>query len=227
MNPTVLLVVAKAPETGIAKTRLSPPLSPERAAAVAAASLLDTLAAVRGVPGIRPVLAWTGDVEQACRRDAVGRAMAGMDVVHQRGGHFGERLAAAHADVAERYPGAPVVQIGMDTPQVTSELLIGAAEELRRPDGPEAVLGPARDGGWWALGLRDPRDAEVLGLVPMSRADTGELTGSALSHKGLSVGGLPELSDVDTIEDARRVAELVPRSEFAAALRDGGGQRDV
>ncbi|ASU78483.1 DUF2064 domain-containing protein [Actinopolyspora erythraea] len=227
MNPTVVLVVAKAPETGMAKTRLTPPLSPERAAAVAAASLLDTLAAVGGMSDIRPVIAWTGEIERACRRDEVRAAMAGMDLLWQRGSHFGERLAAAHADVAERYPGSPVLQIGMDTPQVTPELLTDARRTLCRSGGPEAVLGPARDGGWWALGLRDPRAAEVLGLVPMSRSDTGELTGAALTHHGLRVVRLPELSDVDTVEDARRVAELVPNSHFAGALYAEAGRESV
>ncbi|GAB3548431.1 glycosyltransferase A (GT-A) superfamily protein (DUF2064 family) [Actinopolyspora lacussalsi] len=219
MNPTVVLVVAKAPETGLAKTRLTPPLSPEQAATVAAASLLDTLTAVRGVPGIHPVIAWTGEIERACRRDAITDAMADMDLVWQRGGHFGERLAAAHAEVAERYPGSPVLQIGMDTPQVTPELLAESAAPLRSHEGPEAVLGPALDGGWWALGLREPHDAEVLGHVPMSRPETGELTGAALEQRGLRVHELVELSDVDTVPDAHRVAESVPESEFAAALR--------
>ncbi|SDK81748.1 hypothetical protein SAMN04487820_113102 [Actinopolyspora mzabensis] len=219
MNPTVVLVVAKAPESGVAKTRLTPPLSPEQAAKVAAASLLDTLNAVHGIPGIYPVIAWTGEIERACRRDAIEEAMADMDLIPQRGGDLGERLAAAHADVAERYPDSPVLQIGMDTPQVTSELLVDSAAQLRSHDGPEAVLGPAVDGGWWALGLREPRDAEVLAHVPMSRADTGELTGTALAQRGLRVHELVELSDVDTVLDAHRVAGSVPDSEFAAALR--------
>ncbi|MGJ7908422.1 TIGR04282 family arsenosugar biosynthesis glycosyltransferase [Actinopolyspora sp. H202] len=220
MNPTVVLVVAKAPETGVAKTRLTPPLPPEQAAKVAAASLLDTLAAVHGIPGIYPVVAWTGEIERACRRDAIEEAMADMDLVWQRGGDFGERLAAAHTEVAERYPASPVLQIGMDTPQLTPELLAESAAPLRSHDGPEAVLGPALDGGWWALGLREPRDAEVLGHVPMSRPDTGKLTGSALAQRGLRVHELVELSDVDTVLDAHRVAESAPETEFAAALRE-------
>lgn len=54
--------------------------------------------------------------------------------------------------------------------------------------------------------------------MPTSRADTGRLQGDRLVAAGLRVAGLPELRDVDTVEDARAVAALVPASRFAAAL---------
>jgi len=111
---------------------------------------------------------------------------------------------------ARGWPGEPVLQIGMDTPQVTPALLTGAAAQLTDVD---AVLGRATDGGWWALGLRDPRAAEVLRRVPMSQADTGDLTYVALAR--LRVGHLPILSDVDTMADAHRVAAQAPHGRFA------------
>ena len=82
----------------------------------------------------------------------------------------------------------------MDTPQVTPELLAGAIARLQERD---AVLGPPTDGGWWALGLRDPAGSPGPAEVPMSRNDTGDLTYQALSH--LRIGHLPVLSDVDTM----------------------------
>ena len=84
--------------------------------------------------------------------------------------------------------------------------------------GGEAVLGPAADGGWWALGLRDPRHARVLIDVPMSAEDTGELTVRALTAAGLTVPHLMVLSDVDTMADARQVARLRRGGRFAAAV---------
>ncbi|MFI6095532.1 DUF2064 domain-containing protein [Lentzea sp. NPDC051213] len=206
-----LLIMAKSPVPGQVKTRLCPPLSAEEAAEVAAASLLDTLEAALSTPGAVPVVALAGVV----RRDDVRDALAECVVIPQRGLTFADRLAHAHLDVAQF--GMPVLQIGMDTPQVTPALLESCAEF------DEAALGFALDGGWWALGLRDPRHAGVLRKVPMSRADTGACTLEALQGlQGLPVRTLPMLSDVDTIVDARAVAAQVPRSRFAAALAETG-----
>lgn len=218
MSPTALIVVAKAPQAGRAKTRLSPPATSRQAAVIAAASLLDTLSAVGSVSDAVPVIAWTGDIAGAERRGELAAALTGMRVVEQRGEEFGARLAAAHADVARLLPGHPVLQIGMDTPQITDELLEESAGFLHDDRGPDAVLGPAADGGWWALGLRDPRSAAVLGDVAMSCPDTGERTLRALRAAGLRVRLLPELADVDTMEQARGVAGHLPGSCFAAAV---------
>ena len=212
---TVLLLVAKAPVAGLAKTRLCPPATPERAARVAAGALLDTLAAVRATREVTPVLAYAGEFAAAERAGEIRAALSGWTLLRQRGDGFGERLARAHHDAGARWPGEPVLQIGMDTPQVSPGLLAASARRLSTVD---AVLGPARDGGWWALGLRDPRHATVLRDVPMSTADTGRLTRLALTGLGLNVEELPLLSDVDTWADAVEVAATVPHSHFAAAV---------
>ncbi|MFD4671425.1 DUF2064 domain-containing protein [Lentzea sp. NPDC058450] len=208
-----LLIMAKSPIPGQVKTRLCPPLTPAEAADVAAASLLDTLSAALDTPGAVPVVALAGVV----RREDVRDALAECLVIPQRGDTFAERLVHAHADVA-RYR-MPVLQIGMDTPQVTPELLESCGEFG------EAALGFAEDGGWWALGLRDPLRASVLRDVPMSRSDTGVRTLEAL--RPLRVRTLPTLSDVDTVEDARAVAREIPGSRFAAALLRTGAARTV
>ncbi|QRP46938.1 DUF2064 domain-containing protein [Amycolatopsis sp. FDAARGOS 1241] len=220
-----LLVVAKAPVPGFAKTRLCPPATPAQAADIAAAALLDTLDAVCATREAVPVVAMTGELGAAARGSELGRALRRTTVIAQRGWDFGARLANAHADVAAVLAGLPVLQIGMDTPQVTPELLDASIEPvLRGVHG--AVLGPAEDGGWWGLGLADPHHAQVLAGVPMSQEDTGTRTRQALESAGLTTGPLPKLSDVDTMTDARRVAAAAPRGRFAAAVRAVEG-RDV
>jgi len=200
-----IVIIAKAPVPGRVKTRLSPPCSPEQASQLAAAALADTLAAVRTTPARRRVVAFDGDPQLADLR--------GFDVIPQRGGHLGERLAHAFADAAAG-PGAGLstVLVGMDTPQVTPELLTQALDALSSAD---AALGLAADGGWWVLALGDPAYAAVLADVPMSADDTGVRTQQALTGQGIRLALLPELSDVDTFEDAQQVADQVPHSLFA------------
>ncbi len=202
-HDVAVLVVAKAPVAGLAKTRLTPPLSPEQAADVAAAALLDTLAAVAQCPVARRMVALTGSFESAARKYAIFSALSGFEIIAQRGGTFAERLVNAHNDAASA--GFPVLQIGMDTPQVDARLLERCAASLCGEDA-DAVLGPARDGGWWALGVKDPASAAVLAGVPMSTSTTGADTRRALQERGDRVVLLPELTDVDCPRDAIDVA---------------------
>lgn len=239
LDTPFLLVMAKAPIPGFAKTRLCPAATPAQAARLAAASLLDTLDAALAT-GAPVVVALAGDLADGVKAADVRRALGRVDVVPQRGEGLGERLAHAHADAARLHPGAPVLQIGMDTPQVTAHGLTAAMSCLTTPNAVspapdvvfrthgtmnpapdvDAVLGPATDGGWWALGMRDPAHADVLIDVPMSTSETGERTRLALHARGLCVGDLPTLSDVDTMSDARRVAPDIPDSRFARVLDD-------
>jgi glycosyltransferase A (GT-A) superfamily protein (DUF2064 family) len=214
-----LLVLAKAPEPGLVKTRLCPPLTAEEAADLAAAALLDTLDAVRAVPGGRPVVALTGRLDRAARRAGLRGALRDLPTRPQRGADLGHRIAAAHRDAARLLPGRAVLQLGMDTPQVGPDLLADAAAPLlAEPRTVDAVFGPATDGGWWALGLHDPRAAIVVADVATSRDDTGERTLRALRAAGLRVGLLPELTDVDTAADAVAVSSAAPDTRFAAAV---------
>jgi uncharacterized protein len=213
-----LIVLAKAPEPGKVKTRLCPPATPEQAADLAAAALLDTLDAVRTVPGGRPVVAISGCVRAAARAAQIVVALRGVPTRVQRGADLGHRIAAAHVDVDALLPGMPTLQVGMDTPQVDAALLADAAAPLIGRRGVDAVIGPATDGGWWAMGLRDPRAAALVADVPTSRADTGERTIRALQRGGLRVGLLPMLTDVDTAADALVVGRSAPTTRFAAAL---------
>ncbi len=199
------IVIAKAPVPGRTKTRLCPPCTPERAAALAEAALADTLDAVRATPHVRRrVLALDGDPG--------AWLPSGVEVVPQRGEGLDERLAAAFEDV-----GGPALLVGMDTPQIAPSLLVRAMRALGRR-GVDAVLGRAVDGGFWAIGLREPRPDVFLG-VPMSTSWTGVRQRERLDALGLGVIELPALRDVDRIEDAWAVAELAPASRFARALR--------
>ncbi|MGW5386724.1 TIGR04282 family arsenosugar biosynthesis glycosyltransferase [Nocardia sp. NPDC003963] len=218
--PVALLVVAKAPVAGYAKTRLTPPLTPAQAARLAAAALLDTLDTVGTCPVARRVVAFTGDLGAAERGDEIAAKLTEFEVIAQRGPCFAVRLANAHADAARA--GLPVLQIGMDTPQLSTRVLTEAARTLAA--GADALLGPATDGGWWGLGLPDPRAARLLAQVPMSTARTGEHTRAVLRANGYRVATLPTFSDVDHYADALRVSADCS-GRFAAAVAALGAPR--
>ncbi len=198
---TTIAVIAKAPMAGRSKTRLCPPCTPEQAAALAAAALADTLAAVAATPARRRVVVLDG---------APGPWLgSGFEVIPQRGDDLGERLAAAFADLGE-----PAILVGMDTPQITPRLLAHALDCLRRAD---AVLGAAYDGGYWAIGLRRADDGVFAG-VPMSDPATCGVQRERLHALELKTHELPVLRDVDVIADARAVAALASHTRFARCL---------
>jgi rSAM/selenodomain-associated transferase 1 len=202
MTGPAIVVIAKSPRPGRVKTRLTPPCSPEQAARLAGAALEDTLAAAaRTRRATRRVLVLDG---------APGAWVpSGFDVVPQRGDGLAARLAAAFEDVA-----GPAFLVGMDTPQVTPQLLdagVGALDES------DAVFGAALDGGYWGIGLRRADPAAFRG-VPMSESVTGLVQRVRLAALGLRTTVLPPLRDVDTIDDAHAVAAEAPGGRFAAAL---------
>ncbi|MCI3238315.1 TIGR04282 family arsenosugar biosynthesis glycosyltransferase [Streptomyces spinosisporus] len=194
---TTLLVVAKEPRPGRVKTRLTPPFTPREAAALAEAALADTLEVVARTPARRRVLVLDGEPGPWLP--------SGFEVLRQCPGGLDERLAAAFAHCT-----GPSLLIGMDTPQVTPELLAVDFADC------DAYFGPAEDGGFWALGLAEPDPALLLG-VPMSTSRTGAVQRARLA--GLRVRDLPPLRDVDTARDAELVASASPGGRFAAELK--------
>ncbi|MBA8989875.1 hypothetical protein FHW23_001107 [Curtobacterium pusillum] len=194
-------VVAKECLPGRVKTRLTPALTPEGAARVAAASLADTLATVRALPAARRLLFFDGT--------ALPEGAEGFDVLHQTAGGLDERLGALFDAVD-----GPTLLVGMDTPQFSAADVGPVFDDPSR----DAWFGPAEDGGFWSLYLREPDGAHLRG-VPMSQEDTGAIQFARLTGAGLGVGTLGVLLDVDTVSDAERVAALAPDSEFAEALR--------
>ncbi len=194
-----VLVMAKAPVPGRVKTRLCPPCDLVEAAVLAEASLADTCDAVARSGAARRVVALDGEPGDWLP--------PGFEVVRQRGRSLDERLANAWVDT-----GGPGIQIGMDTPQVTPAAL-DEALELLGAGSRTAVLGPALDGGWWAIGLERPDPRVFLG-IPMSTPHTGVAQRRRLRALGHRVAELSSLRDVDRIEDAVAVARVAPASRF-------------
>ena len=199
MQVPAVLVVAKAPVPGLAKTRVAKTVGDHVAAELAATALLDTLEAVGSV-GWPVVVALTGDLGDAARGEQIRIVLAPFRVIEQRGNGLAERLAWAHADADG---GFGIVQIGMDTPQLAAVDLLAAGVAL---DNHDAAVGPAEDGGWWLLALRSAVHAKVLTTVPMSHPDTCRHTVAALIEAGAEVAVFGPLADVDTWQDGLDLA---------------------
>ena len=197
---TTLILIAKEPIAGRVKTRLTPDVTFGQAAMLASAAIADTVVAGSAVSASRRILYYDGTIPPA--------GTEGWDVVPQVDGDLDERLAAI-LDLCD----GPTVLLGMDTPQVTGDLLAPMFRPW--PDGIDAWFGPASDGGLWCLALAEPRGDLVRG-VPMSRDDTGAIQYDRMRAAALTVALLPTLTDVDTIDSAREVAALAPSSRFAA-----------
>lgn len=205
MNLTIA-VIAKECSPGKVKTRLTPPLTPEQAAALAQTSLSQTLETVRSLPAARRLLVFDGTPHHT---DA-----AGFEVFPQVAGGLDERLAAICSLTA-----GPLLILGMDTPQLRREQLapLLADWETPAPAPRRAWFGPASDGGFWALGLHAP-DGGLLRGVDMSTPHTGEQQRGRLAGAGLDVGMLPVLRDVDYFPDAVAAAQECNGTPFARAV---------
>ena len=192
--------MAKAPVVGRVKTRLCPPCDAAQAAAIAQAALEDTLQAAL-LCGHPVVLALDGP-----RGDWLP---AGIEVIAQQGLSFNERLASAWLHLADGG-----VQVGMDTPQITPQLLDDA---VRAVSDSGAAFGPATDGGWWLLGLARP-EPTAFEAIAMSASDTGARQLERLRVLGYHPTILPTLTDIDTWATAVEVGALAAGSRTARAV---------
>ncbi|PJI84883.1 TIGR04282 family arsenosugar biosynthesis glycosyltransferase [Luteimicrobium subarcticum] len=229
-GPT-LVVVAKECVPGRVKTRLHPPLTLDDAAAVARACLADTLRALADVPAARRVLFLDGRADDPL---TLPPEAAAWDVLPQPHGTLDVRLGHL-LDVVD----GPLLLVGMDTPQLTAAHLAPVTDppDLDDPTAPPDVwLGPAADGGYWALATtaggadrarRLPGGpGSLVRGVPMSRADTGALQRARIEAHGLRVGRLAALVDVDTADDLRLVLQDARPGGALAGLAEPGGVLD-
>jgi len=198
-----VVLFAKPPLPGRAKTRLATELGPEAAARIAKALLLDTIALCEGLPGrfpewdLRLVLAHDQGAEWfAPRLSAEWRMLA------QCGASLDERLETALADLAPATDDATIF-LGMDSPQMPPQRVSQACAAL---EGARAVLGPCADGGYYLLGVRGGLPAGTLAGVRWSTEHALADTRAALERAGPVVAELAPGEDIDTPEDLRRLA---------------------
>lgn len=190
--PTAVLVFVRAPEPGRVKTRLAAAIGPDPALRVYRRLAEHT---------IREALASGSEVRVHYTPEGSGDAVrawlgGGPVYLSQSEGDLGERMRAAFArafgDGRQR-----VVIIGSDLPEMREELLRRAFALL---DAHEAVLGPARDGGYYLLGLKGLPEGIFDGIA-WSTPSVLAATQERLRAAGIAPAMLETLSDVDEAED--------------------------
>lgn len=194
MSGPRIVVFARRPRLGDVKTRL--------AAGLGAAAALEAYIALLG--GVIDRLSGAGDwsLSMAVTPDAAVDAPDWPRATprHPQGdGDLGERMARALSHASR---GAPVLVVGSDVPGLgaaEAELAFAALADA------DVVLGPAPDGGYWAIGASRPLPPGLLDGVRWSAAETRADTVSKAEAAGLRVRVLDVwLEDIDTVEDWTR-----------------------
>lgn len=189
MSETTLLIFIKNPEKGKAKTRLAQGVGEERALQIYQALLGHTRKVAQGVKAKR-LLFYSSFIDEQDEWTADD-----FEKRLQEGDDLGERMQLAFAEGFRK--GGPVVIIGSDCAQLTSELVEEAIDHLQRHD---FVIGPAEDGGYYLLGMRTFMPAVFEG-INWSTAEVFSTTLQRLGAHNWSYELLPVLSDIDFEED--------------------------
>lgn len=186
-----LVIFARYPRPGEAKTRLIPALGEEGAARLYTRLLDSTLASARA-SGLKAEIRITGGSREEFE------ALCGSDLafVPQGAGGLGERLARV---------AAPAIVIGSDAPALDAALLRGARDLLVNH---EVVIGPATDGGYYLIGFARPIPFAFDGIAWSTPAVLSE-TLDRLGEQGIEPAFLPVLSDIDRPEDLADWPELL------------------
>ena len=207
-----LILFAKYPRPGSVKTRLTPPLTPDEAAALYRCMLLDTIAATGRLDDIDRYLFYSADPDAAAFFDANAITMICLP---QCDGDLGVRIAAAFRLLfGKGY--RQVVIIGSDTPHLQERLIADAFQRL--DDGADAVFGPAEDGGYYLLAMNRLREG-LFRDIPWSSGKVLERSLTAAEREGLRTALLPLRHDLDTVEDLMR-PELLDEQSGAPLTRD-------
>jgi uncharacterized protein len=212
LSRKALILFAKYPRPGSVKTRLTPPFTPEEAAALYRCMLLDTIAATGRLDAIDRYLFYVADPDAA---DYFRTAAGGMICLPQCDGDLGARMADAFRQLfGKGY--REVAIIGSDAPDLPERFITGAFQRLE--DGADAVFGPTGDGGYYLLGMQKLQEG-LFRNVPWSSDDVLRTSMSIAEAAGLTIDLLPLWHDLDTVEDLIR-PELLDENISAPLTRE-------
>jgi uncharacterized protein len=198
-----LVLFARVPRAGRVKTRLTPPLTPLEACRLHAAFLEDVARTVRAAARRSGAVAWVAFSSpwEPPRRTPLASALRGFRRLPQRGGDLGTRMRRTIRHLL-RLGCRGVVLVGGDSPTIPSSRLVEACRALR--SGADLVLGPARDGGYYLVGLGRDRPPLFRG-VAWGTASVLRMTLSRARRERLAIRLLRPWYDVDRSADLVRL----------------------
>ncbi len=220
MSDRTLVVLVKEPQPGKVKTRLIPALGAEAAAGLYRALAEGVLSATEPRPGDYERLVFYDPPEAG---EAMRAWLPGGRLRRQTSGDLGARMSHAFARTFARGARAVAV-VGSDLPDLTRADVLAAFEALARAD---VVLGPARDGGYYLLALREAQPA-LFSDIEWGTPSVLAQTLARARDAGLASVQLDARRDLDTLEDLRaewpRVEPLLDpglRQRLTEALAQG------
>lgn len=211
-----LAVMTKVPRPGRVKTRLSPPLTPEEAAALNTCFLRDTSVAIDATAAegrARGVGVYTPVGEEAAYDRILPQS---FELIPQRGDLFGERLILAAEDLF-RVGFSAVCLIDSDSPTVPQSAYARAAQLLAEP-GDNMVFGPSHDGGYYLIGMKQLH-RRLFEDIDWSTERVAEQTLERAKETGVPVELLPTWYDVDDRATLQRLCDEL----LAPETRQVGG----
>lgn len=193
-----VIVVGKAPEAGVTKTRLAPPLTLAQAADLYRAFLLDTVATARSLGWERVTLIYPP--RPHAHEELAALFPAGVHLQAQPGIGLGAALAGAfESHLAAGFE--RVVLIGSDNPTLPAHIVEASCDALADHD---IAIGPSSDGGYYLIGMSRPH-LGVFERISWSTEVVYAETLERAAELGLGVRALPEWYDVDTAAELRRL----------------------
>ena len=195
-----LTVMAKAPRPGNVKTRLVPPLTLEQAAAINVCFLRDTaenIGAVTASGDAAGIVSYTPIGDEALFDTLLPTCFS---LIPQRGNGYGERLLATAEDLFACGYGS-VCLIDSDSPTVPAAAFEQAVAELAKP-GDRVILGPAHDGGYYLIGIKQAHP-ELFTNITWSTSAVFAETIAAAQATNLEAVVLPlwyDVDDADTLD---------------------------
>lgn len=198
--PGQLIIFTRFPEPGKTKTRLIPAVGARGAARLhrqMAEHIIAKVAKMDGRDGTALEVRYEGG-SAALMQDWLGPRFSYRP---QGSGDLGRRMARAFEEAFQDSKGAAVI-IGSDIPGISADIVQQAFDALKKN---QLVLGPARDGGYYLIGLKNSLSPETyLRLFDGINWGTAEVISQTLEiakTMGLQYVLLEKLDDVDGPED--------------------------
>ncbi|MEO9803118.1 MAG: TIGR04282 family arsenosugar biosynthesis glycosyltransferase [Reichenbachiella sp.] len=193
MSDHALIIFVKNPELGKVKTRLAKNVGDDEALRIYK-KLLDFTQKESSKANADSKVYYSSEIT---KKDIWVNAQKKK----QHSGDLGAKMAAAFQEELVAY--RKVCIIGTDCAELTSEVIDQAFNAL---DSKDFVLGPANDGGYYLLGMKD-HHPQLFEDVEWSTSAVLNQTIEKIKLMNADYVLLPELIDVDTLKDWELVME--------------------